>query len=331
MLGSMMSARESIYMEMYIFNDDMPEFDFFKVLERKAGEGVRVRIILDSFGSISLNNNSLARLRASGAEVMFLSSFLHRLHRKILIVDEETAFLGGVNIHASARQWADLMIMIKGRIVERVMRAFARDYAKVGGEDALVLAKNKKVFFHKTSSWIVEHMPIRQKFGLKKLYKKHISEAKTSIIISTPYFMPKRSMLAILHQAVLRGVEVNVLVPKEVEKSFYNILNKANYFYMARGNSLGINFYLEPFMNHAKLMLIDGKEGVVGSQNLDFLSFELNSEIGVFFKDQNTVGKLASIVAKWKSQAVLFEAKDYKPSWPDHIIAHILNFFVRFL
>lgn len=331
MLGMMSLAQESIYLEMYIFSDDMDQFNFFEVLERKAKEGVRVRMILDSFGSLSLSNDAVAKLRASGAEIIFLSKFLHRLHRKILIIDEQVAFLGGVNIHKSAARWTDLMVKIEGKIVERIVRLFAQDYVNAGGQDRAVIAKNKKVFFHKAQTWVVNHSPLKKKFGLKNVYKKHINEAKTSVVLVTPYFMPKRWLLAHLHQAVLRGVEVNILVPKSVEESFYNIMNKANYFYMHKAQKLGVRFYLEPFMNHAKLMLIDDKEGVVGSQNLDFLSFELNSEIGVFFKDKNTVGKLESIVAKWKSQSVPFEAKDYKPSWIDHIISHFLNFFIRFL
>ncbi len=331
MLGAMMSARESIYMEMYIFSDDMSEYNFFSVLERKAKEGVRVRIILDSFGSLSLSNDSVARLRASGAEVIFLSKFLHRLHRKILIIDERVAFLGGVNIHKSAQMWTDLMVRIEGKIVERVVRLFARDYVNAGGHDIEIAIKNKKVFFHKTQTWVVSHSPLKNKFGLKTAYKKHINEAKTRITLVTPYFMPKRWLLAHLHQAILRGVEVNILVPKSVEESFYDIMNKANYFYMYRAGKLGVNFYLEPFMNHAKLMIVDGREAIVGSQNLDFLSFELNSEIGVFFKDQDTLGKLESIVAKWKKETTLFDPKDYTPSLIDSVLSHILNFFVRFL
>ncbi len=331
MLGAMMSAQESIYMEMYIFSDDMSEYNFFSVLERKAKEGLRVRIILDSFGSLSLSNNSVAKLRASGAEVIFLSKFLHRLHRKILIIDERVAFLGGVNIHKSAKLWTDLMVSMEGKIVERVVRLFAQDYVNAGGQDREIIAKNKKVFFHKTQTWVVNHSPLKNKFGLKTVYKKHINEAKTSITLVTPYFMPKRWLLAHLHQAVLRGVKVNILVPKSVEESFYDIMNKANYFYMYNAWKLGVNFYLEPFMNHAKLMIVDGREAIVGSQNLDFLSFELNSEIGVFFKDQDSVGKLESIVAKWQKETQPFDLKDYRPTWIDFILSNILNFFVRFL
>lgn len=332
MLQAIKSARESIYFEMYIFANDTPDFDFFSILKEKAESGIRVCMLLDSFGSVKLSNMEVAELRQSGIEIIFLSYFWHRLHRKILIVDEHLTFLGGVNIHKSAQFWADLMISIESRtIVERVVRSFARDYASAGGNDPQILLKNKKVLFHQTQTWIIDHLPLKNIFGMRSLYKKQIHKAQNNITLVTPYFMPKRYMLALLHQATLRGVEVNILVPQKVEKSFYNIMNKANYFYLARAQKLGLNIYLEPFMNHAKVMLVDDKEGVVGSQNLDFLSFELNSEVGLFIKDKNIIVKLIDIVTVWKNQAKPFSISEYKLSVLDKVLAHFLNFFVKML
>lgn len=78
-------------------------------------------------------------------------------------------------------------------------------------------------------------------------------------------------------------------------------------------------------------MIIDGREAILGSQNLDFFSFELNSEIGVFFKEAETVGKLESIVAKWKKQSRPFLPAQFKLSFFEKILAHFLNFFVRLI
>lgn len=236
MLEALKGARESVYLSMYIFSEDMPEYDFFKTLKAKAEAGLSVRVVLDSFGSLSMQNSSISKLRSSGVEVLFMSSFFHRLHRKILVIDERVAFLGGVNLHQEAIKWQDLMVRIEGRIVSRVVRAFARDYANAGGVDPLVLLKNKKVFLHKAQTWIVEHMPIYKRFGFKSVYKKQILNAKHKVVLVTPYFAPKRWLLALLHQATLRGVKVEVLVPEKVEHWF---LTKTNYFYMARAYELG--------------------------------------------------------------------------------------------
>ncbi len=102
---------------------------------------------------------------------------------------------------------------------------------------------------------------------MKDLYKDHIALAKKEITLVTPYFVPKRWFVALLHQAVLRGVEVSVIIPENTE---HVLLTKTNYFYMNRAQKLGIKFYLGNSMNHAKIMLIDSDEALIGSQNLDF-------------------------------------------------------------
>lgn len=322
------AAKESVYLEMYIFLNDIQEFNFYNLLIKKAEEGLKVCLILDSFGSLHLGKNSTHKLQSAGVEVLFMSSLLHRLHRKILIIDEEKAFLGGVNLNAGARTWNDLSFMLKGKIVKRIVRVFAQDYAYTGGKYDALLSKNKKFIFHKTRTWLVEHSPLTKVFGMKNAYKEHINTATSTLTLVTPYFVPKRFLISLLHQAVLKGVDVNVLVPVHVENNF---ITKTNYFYMNRISKMGVNFYLQPEMNHAKIMIVDGREALVGSQNLDFLSFDFNSEIGVFFKDANSVGKLSSIVAKWKADSVPFDHSLYKLRFWEVPIAYILHFFVKIL
>ena len=135
--------------------------------------------------------------------------------------------------------------------------------------------------------WIVEPPPASKKFRFKRIYKKYLNQAESSLILITPYFIPKRWLRAALHQAVLRGVKVEVLIPEHTDNGF--IMNRVNYFYIYKLSKLGVKFYMEKNMNHAKAIIIDQKEAMVGSQNLDFLSFDLNSEIGIFFKDLEEV------------------------------------------
>src|SRR3989344_5532112 len=306
------SARESVYLEMYIFEDNIDNFDFFKLLQEKAKSGVRVRIILDYFGSFSFSNASISKLKEAGAELFFISYFFHRTHRKILVIDESVAFIGGVNFFKASFSWDDLVIQTKGRLVVSIIRSFAKVYAECGGKDPLVLAQNKRIILDKTRAWLVEHFPVRKKGSLKKIYKEHLAKAKENIVLVTPYFMPKRWFIAVLHQAVLRGVSVEVLVPKITD---YYILDRICYFFMFKLSRVGVRFFLLPKMNHAKVMIIDGKEGMVGSNNLDFLSFEFNSEVGIFFKDKKVLEKLVEITDEWKKDAILFDSKTYRPSW----------------
>ncbi len=327
MLQAVQSAEHSIYLEMYIFENDIKDFNFWKVLEEKAQSGVRVKVILDSFGSNNLSKKSITNLRNKGAEVFFLSYFLHRTHRKILVVDDAVAFIGGVNFHRISRPWNDLVLHVRGgRLVTALIRSFAQSYVQAGGMDSTLLKQNKKVILDKTRSWIIEHYPVKKKFILKKVYQKHLRQAKESIIFVTPYFFPERWFIGLLHQAILRGVRVKILIPR-VTNHF--LMDRVSRFFMQKLSLLGVEFYLLPLMNHAKVMVVDGKEGMVGSNNLDFLSFEWNSEVGVFFQDAPVVQQLLQITKDWEKDSILFDSKLYKMRWFDYILSPFIAFFTR--
>lgn len=320
-------AKKSVYLEMYIFENNMVQYDFLMLLKKKAESGTRVRIVLDSFGSAGLNKIDIASLKESGAEIFFFSHFLHRIHRKILVIDEKIAFIGGVNFHQISRRWNDLTVQVKeGKLVLSIIGSFAKVYRECGGRDPIILAQNKSLVLDKTHTWLIEHFPIRNKASLKRIYKKNIRKAQMNIILATPYFMPRHWMIAVLHQAVLRGVRVEVLVPR-ITNHYW--VNRVNYFFMFKLSKLGINFYLEPKMNHAKVMVVDNKEGIMGSHNLDFLSFEINSEVGIFLKDKDAVQKLVQIMTDWKKDAVLFDAPNYKPKIIDYILSPIISLFLK--
>jgi len=327
MFGTISNAEKSIYLEMYIFENDMQEFDFFHILKEKAKQDLKVKIILDAFGSANLSESAILELQEAGVEIRFLSYLLHRMHRKVLVVDEHTAFIGGVNLDQDSKFWNDLMVKIKGNLVGKVVTSFAKSYAKAGGRDHALLQKSKKNTKRKLNTWLVEHSPVSRKFRLKIIYKKYLKEAQNSIILITPYFIPKRWLSATLHQAVLRGVNVEILVPK---KTNHFIADRINYFYIYKLSKLGVKFYLEREMNHAKAIIIDKKESIVGSQNLDFLSFDFNSEVGVFFKNQKVISDLHRIAEKWKKNSIFFDYKTYKPKWFDYILSPLINIFYFF-
>ena len=319
-------AQKSIYLEMYIFNDDMEQYNFFDLFKEKAEQGLQVKIILDSFGSYALSNNKIKELKKSGIEIFFVSYFFHRAHRKILIVDETIAFIGGVNLHQSAELWSDLVVKIKGKLVAPIIQSFARSYANAGGTDKKLLAKKEKIAWKKIKAWVVDHFPITGKYKLKLLYKKHINNAHDHITLVTPYFTPKRWFLSVLHQAVIRGVTVEILVPKHTD---HFITDRVNYFYIYKLSKVGVKFYMKNNMNHAKVMILDNGEAIIGSQNLDFLSFDYNSEVGIFFKDVKVIEKLQKISEKWKEDSDLFDYKKYKPDWYDYILSPFIKIFFR--
>lgn len=322
MFDAAVAAKRSIYIEMYIFLDDTRGFEFFDLLRRRAEEGISVKVIFDSLGSYTLSRKVIANLRKSGVEVLFFSNWLRRTHRKIMIVDERTAFLGGVNISESFRDWDDLQIKLHGVAAKMIYRAFAKTYAVCGGKNKRILARYKKRIFRRTRTWVVDHWPMHKKHSLKEVYQKSILEATRSVKIITPYFAPSRWMKAYLHQAVLRGVSVQILVPRAVE---YALITRVNYHYMHELHALGVEIRLLRHMNHAKAILVDDEKGVIGSQNFDVLSFGLNNEIGVFSDNKRIVGSLRRIFAVWTKDTDVFNGRDIRAKWYDPFITMFLK------
>jgi len=320
-------AEKSIYLEMYIFQDGITDFNFFSLLKEKAKKGLKVKIILDSFGSSGLSKKAITELRESGIELIFLSYFLYRTHRKVLIIDEKIAFIGGVNFHKNSSLWNDLMVQVEGKLVATINKSFARVYFDCGGKDPLVLLCNQKNLKNKMKDWLIEHFPVKHKFNLKNIYKEHLAGAQHNIIICTPYFMPRRWLVGALHQAVLRGVHVEILIPKDTDHYF---VDRLNYFFVNKVYKLGINVFFEDKMNHSKVMVIDQKEAMMGSNNLDYLSFELNSEVGIFFNNKVAINQILKIIDEWKKNTFSFDNNVYKMSYFDYILYPIISFFFNF-
>ena len=328
MFETILLAKKSIYLEMYIFQDDMIDFNFLKLLKQKAQDGLKVKVILDSFGSLGLSKKVIFELKETGVELLFLSYFVYRTHRKILIVDEKIAFIGGVNLHQSSSLWNDLMVQVEGKLVSFIMKSFSKVYAQCGGKDIVVLSHNKAIFKKKMNDWLIEHFPVKNKFILKKIYIKRILKARKNIMLVTPYLVPKRWFIGALHQAHLRGVNIDILVPKNTDHYF---IDRINYFFIKKLSKLGVNFYIEKQMNHAKIMVIDDADAIVGSNNLDFLSFEFNSEVGIFFQNTKAIHSILHIIKKWKNDAIIYNSKNYKREWFDFILYPIISLFYKIL
>jgi len=284
-----------------------------------------VVIIADAFGSHDLKQNSINELKDAGVEFIFFSHLLRRTHRKILVIDNKVAFLGGVNIEEKTRNWRDLQIRLSGKIIKPIIKSFAYVYKMSGGKKVSILQYNDNSFPKIIKSWLVDNWSNTQhSYYLSNYYRTKIIEAQKSIRIVTPYLLPPRWLLALLDNAVRRGVEVEIIMPQITD---YRAINKINYLNTCRLSVLGVKCYFLPIMNHAKLMLVDDEEGVIGSQNLDVLSFGVNMEVGIFFRQKDIINSLGHLLIKWKKESVLFESKDQKISFWDHFLISIFKFF----
>ncbi len=321
MFSAISHAKSSILFEMYTFLDDTTDtHDFIKILKQKALEGVRIKIIIDSLGSYSFSNNSLKILKDAGVEVFIFKVLFRHTHRKILVIDERIGYVGGINITKFYKKWDDLLIKVDGKVVKYIIRSFARVYKDCGGKDTLVLKYDKDIQEPKGKVWFMEHFPIKNSFGMKKYYRDKLKLARKKILIVTPYFMPNRWVVKALKKTAKRGVEIEIILPLFADHP--SIANVSNYFYMQKLFKHNIKFFLTKDMIHSKMMIVDEKEGIVGSQNMDIISFDLNIESGVFFTEPAIVKELNEIAENWK--------KDSVPYSPKMRNTHLLDYFYEF-
>lgn len=327
MIKAIAGATKSIYLEMYILLDDTNvTHDFFGLIKEKARNGVEISIIADAFGSHGLKNSSINELKEAGVDFLFFSHLLRRTHRKILIVDQQIAFLGGVNIEEKTRDWLDLQIRIEGKkIIKPIIKSFAYGYKIAGGKNPAILAYNDLSFPVRLKGWLLDTWSNTQhSFFLSNYYRAKILEAQKSITIVTPYLVPPRWLIVLLDSAIARGVKVEIIMPKDTD---YRLLNKLNYINACRLAVLGINSYFLPQMNHAKVMMVDEDEGVIGSQNFDFLSFGINMEVGIFFRQKNIINSLLRLIDKWRRESSPLVYIEHKIFWWDRFLIFIFRFF----
>lgn len=323
-------AKTSIYIEMYIFLEDTAEsYNFIEKLESKAKAGVRVVVIVDAFGSFALKSKTIAGLRRAGVEFMYFGHWLRRNHRKIIIIDERLAFLGGVNIEKKIGHWRDIQIMLEGKkTVKAILRSFAYTYKISGGRNQKILRYYKWSILKKIRYWLVENIPTGNLNSLAEYYQDRIIKAEKSLKIVTPYFLPPRWLMGLLDAAARRGVKVEIIIPRDTD---IEALNKINYYNLAKLIPAGVKVYGSRRMNHAKLMIIDDRESIVGSQNIDFLSFGINMESGVFSKQKNLAKDLVRIFSAWKRDSLQFSSLKQDLRIKDRLVLFFFKIFNSFL
>jgi cardiolipin synthase len=326
MYEALLNATASIYWEIYIFWDDKVGKRFVELLCEKARNGLRVKLVLDTIGSRLMSRRSIGELRAAGVEVLWYNTispewrfgrWINRLwrrnHRKVLIIDEKTAFIGGVNIAFSATDWYDLHLRIEGEVIRPLLTDFARTYTSSGGskeevekfltsefiknspKDEVITFINSSPYFHRTHRF------------LKKFYIKAVNSAEKEFTIITPYYIPHRRFLRAIGRARKRGVMVNIITPV---RSDHRLLDYMASYFLELSEKIGAHIFLLPTMNHAKGFLVDDSLGLIGSSNFTYRSFHANAEADVLFKDKAMIANLSIIVEHWKEEA----ARGYRES-----------------
>ena len=295
LIADVQHARESIDMEYYIFANDRTGHLFANLLCRKARQGVRVRLIVDGYGSMSLGRRMARELAASGVE--FTSHALMcraRHHRKMAIIDGRIAHIGGINIADryvvgnNLGMWHDAQLRLSGAAVKAVARLFDYDFMVSEG----VVCEVPQPYNH--DGIRVVWSESRGGYAMAELLREVIASARKRLLITTPYFMPPVSAMAQLASAVARGVEVTIVVP---ERCDVWVLDHVIRRHIAEAEVRGINMRIcrRAFV-HAKVAIVDERRVVVGSANLDARSLSLNHEIMVVSDNRYVVGEAKGFV-----------------------------------
>jgi cardiolipin synthase len=324
MLAAIAQARQSINLEIYIFADDTIGGQFLAALTRAAETGVRVRVLADAYGSLTLSEKFFTPLIQAGGEFRFFnplrfSRFGVRDHRKLLICDRQTAFLGGANIcdyHSGdgiTQGWFDLMIRITGAefaglLAEEFEQTFANASFAHGRFRRLRAFRH---FRRRTEdAQILAVRPGRGASSFQRALHQELARAQSADFI-VPYFLPSRRLRKLLRQIVQRGGRVRLILPAHCDVP---LARAAGLIYYARLLRSGVELYeYQPQILHAKLCIVDEKV-FAGSSNLDVRSFNLNYELMLRFTDAATVAGAKEIFAEALQHSRRIEQKAFRQS-----------------
>ncbi|HUH41508.1 MAG TPA: phospholipase D-like domain-containing protein [Sulfurimonas sp.] len=306
LLDSIKEAKSSIYISMFIFEYDKTTKEILQALISRAKEGVEIKILLDSLGSIYLylTQYRLRELRDSGAKIEFfmpifempLRNYINlRNHRKLYIFDKKKVLNTGGNLSDyylgavySKTRWQDLMFLVEGKSVKEYFDLFASDWFYAAKERLEPLEQE-----HEEGDILLQVVPSgpdMQRDVFYEMLLSNIYEAKEKICIITPYFIPNGSLMEALIISRHKGVEITLITPKEAN---HIIINLARGSYMRELEENGVKIYLhQGAMLHAKAIIFDAKCVVLGSANFDNRSLFLNYEVATFVYNDSIIKEI---------------------------------------
>lgn len=341
LLALLKSATKSIYISTYIFGKDDVTEKILEILVQKAGMGVEVKLLIDAFGSqsLELNPRILAPLKSAGGEYHFFMSMLRhpmnsklnlRNHRKMIMVDCCTVMSGGINISRdylrekkSTSLWMDLSFILKGAAALHYHDIFrfnwesdAKTPLRTYHDKPLDITHGKSVV------QVVPSGPDVASDGLYEAFLTAIYEARERIWIVTPYFAPDNSLMDALIVAKHRGVEIKIITP-QISDNFLADIARSGFLRDLQKESVDILFYKNKMM-HAKASLIDDQCAILGSSNFDARSFFYNFEVVSFLYTKEDI----EVVKRWIEALFTDCDKDIKKAGKLRLL--IENFFKMF-
>ena len=365
MFKAIRQARSSIHLEYFNFRNDSIASLLFDLLAEKAKDGVEVRALFDGFGNDSNNQPLLKRhlkdIRSRGIEIFefdpvrfpWVNHVFHRDHRKIVVIDGQIAYTGGMNVAdyyingtPQVGEWRDMHCRIDGDEVNTLQAIFLRIWNKTakqnihgakyfrgirGGYYFKGLKPDTCATAGRKMVGIINREPLTSNKIIRTFYTDAINDAKDSIKLVNPYLTLNHKLKKALRRAVRRGVKVEVMVsahsdiPLTPDCVFYNVHKLMKH---------GVDVYIyEPGFHHTKIIMVDGRFCTVGSANLNSRSLRFDYEENAVIVDPCTTAQLSRMFDHDKTRSFKLTQEKWREfrspwkrfvGWFAHLLAPVL-------
>lgn len=331
------NAKHHIHIQYYIYEDGVLANKLLELFKKKKTEGVEIRLLYDGIGSYSLSKKHIKNLQKIGVEVhqflpfrfgRFLSSINYRNHRKIIVIDGNVGFTGGINISdkyltsdITLGNWHDIHSRIQGKAANYLDRIFVEDWYLAGG---------KKVSFSQYSQLlqpegngmdvqIVSSGPDDDFATMEQVYFSIINNATKYVYIINPYIIPNHAILQSLQTAALSGVDVRILMSSSTDIKVVDWCVRA-YFESYLKAGIKLYLYTDGFL-HSKVVISDDKIMSVGTANLDERSLQQNYEVNAIIYNDELCKKMKEDFLLDCSKSVLLDLETHqKKPWSTKVL-----------
>lgn len=330
-LEAIRGAQRSVCLEAYVFHPSEAARLYVEALAERARAGVEINLTLDAFGSFPARKAFFRPLLEAGGQVRRYNGLSwyrilridNRTHRELLIIDGKTAFIGGAGIAdqwykgvKGSPRWRDTMVRVEGEAVPNLQATFAENWLACSGELLVGEAYFPDIQCpNPVTALVINSTPtMGGSTRARVLFQLLLASARHSIAITTPYFLPDKSLMRELCGAVERGVKVCILVPgRKSDHLLTRSTSRGGYGPLLKA---GADVYeYRPSMIHAKILCVDHVWAVVGSTNFDNRSFGINDEVNLAVRERALAMRLENDMANdlKESRQISLEAWRRRP------------------
>jgi cardiolipin synthase len=312
MLAAIREARTTITFANFLYEKGDIARDMAQALAERCRAGVGVNVLVDAVGSKNMPKEYRRLMEHAGCHVasyqpinpLSIRRFNRRNHRRILVVDGHIGFTGGTGVGdkwagdgRAKDHWRQTDVRVEGPIVSHLQAAFAENWRSATG---LILGGD--AYFPSLESrgnlivQSIKSSPASGAAAAYMLFLLAVDSARSSILITNPYFVPDGALSDALVRAVKRGVDVSIITAGNVDTNLDRLVRQASQAHFGRVLEAGARIYeYGPALLHAKTMVVDGQWVSIGSANIDNRSFALNNELNLAFLDKGLAGRMTEI------------------------------------